>query len=219
MVLNGQMQQVTIVQQMVTVFAPAQNLAFIQPGQPTQIMIEQQQVTVTVNGYTVQMMIQQMPITIVAQQPVIYHDVQVIVQPQQVTLINQGQPVVLVIIQHVVQIIVMLPGQLVVMQQVFGCSCPHTYCYDYIRKPIEVSRVLRFSIWLTHLIAQSVSAPSQCSLMLFADDVQRHQQDPGTVRPKYLCTAAWVWAAIRLWQLRRWPPWRETQEEAQQKGL
>ena len=88
-----------------------------------------------------------------------------------------------------------------------------------VQKSIEVSGVFRFSIWLTHLIAQSVSAPSQCSPMLVADDVQRHQQDPGTVRPKYLCTAAWVWAAIRLWQLRRWPPWRETQEEAQQKGL
>merc|ERR1712166_528901 len=117
MVFNGQMQQVTIVQQMVTVFAPAQNLAFLQPGQPTQIMLEQQQVTVTVNGYAVQMMIQQMPITIVAQQAPQGQPVQVIVQPQQVTLINQGQPVVLVIIQHVIQIIVMLPGQVVVMQQ------------------------------------------------------------------------------------------------------
>merc|ERR1712086_302203 len=110
MVFNGQMQQVTLGRQMVTVFAPAQNLAFLQPGQPTQIMLEQQQVTVTVNGYAVQMMIQQMPITIVAQQAPQG-------QPVQVTLINQGQPVVLVIIQHVVQIIVMLPGQVVVMQQ------------------------------------------------------------------------------------------------------
>jgi hypothetical protein len=136
MMMNGQMQQVMIQQQAIPVTAAAQNMAVTQPGQCVQMMIEQQPVQVTVNGRPMQMTIAQMPVTVAVQkaqgsagqkaQGAPGQPMQIMVQPQQITLWDQQmQQVVCVILQELVQIIVILPQQVAVMQQVcvYWCWC------------------------------------------------------------------------------------------------